>query len=143
MQLKKSLIIAILLSVVGIIVWEAYWRSQGYDPTLSDEKALWAKERAKLETATEKDVVIIGASRAYFDIQKKIWEQETGFKSIQLASTGSTPFPALHDIVENTDFKGTVIVGVTPGLFFSTTFPMAPPWNRIQSNALFVSRSFV
>ena len=133
MKLKQSLLAAILLSIVGIIAWEAYWRSEGYYPTLSDEKALWAKERAKVEKATKNDVVIIGSSRSYFDIQKKVWEQETGTKPIQLASTGSSPLPALHDIVENTNFNGTVIVGVTPGLFFSTTYPKAFPWHRMQS----------
>ena len=137
MKLKQSLLIAIILSIVGIIAWEAYWRSKGYYPTLSDEKALWAKEREKLEIATENDVVIIGSSRAYFDFQKKVWQKEMGTKPIQLASTGSTPLPALHDIVDNTNFSGTLIVGVTPGLFFSTTFPMAPPWNRIQSKVAY------
>ncbi len=133
MKLKQSLLIALIISVIAVVAWEAYWRSQGYYPTLSDEKALWAKERAKLENASEKDVVIIGSSRAYFDFQKDVWEKETGVRPIQLSSTGSTPLPAFHDIVENTDFKGTLIVGVTPGLVFSTTYPMAPPWNRIQS----------
>ena len=133
MKLKQSLFITITLSIVIIIAWEAYWRSQGYYPTLNDEKALWAKERAKVEKATKNDIILIGSSRTYFDIQKKVWEKETGIKPIQLASTGSSPLPAFHDIVENTNFKGTVIVGVTPGLLFSTTFPMAPPWNRIQS----------
>ncbi len=137
MQLKKSLITAILISIVGIVAWETYWRSQGYYPTLNDEKALWAKERAKVEKASKNDVIIIGASRIYFDIQKKIWEQETGTKPIQLASTGSTPLPALHDIVENTNFTGTLIVGVTPGLLFSTTYPKAFPWDRIQSKVDF------
>ncbi len=133
MKLKQTLLVALILSIVAIIAWEAYWRSQGYYPTLNDEKALWAKERAKLENATDKDVVIIGSSRAYFDIQKEIWQEETGIKPIQLSSTGSSPLPALHDIVENTTFKGTLIVGVTPGLLFSTTYPKAPPINRIQS----------
>ncbi len=133
MQLKQSLIIASIICILSITAWEFYWRSQGYYPTLNDEKALWAKERAKVEKATRNDVIIIGASRIYFDIQKKVWEKGTGIKPIQLASTGSTPLPALHDIVENTDFKGTLIVGVTPGLLFSTTFPKAMPWDRIQS----------
>ena len=133
MKLKQSLLITFILSIIAIVAWEAYWRSQGYYPTLSDEKALWAKERAKLENATEKDVVIIGSSRAYFDFQKRVWEQETGTKPIQLSSPGSTPLPALHDIVENTIFSGTLIVGVTPGLFFSTTYPKAHPWHRMQS----------
>ena len=137
MQLKKSFIIAITLSVISVIVWEAFWRSKGYYPNLNDEKALWAKERGKVEEATVNDVVLIGSSRTYFDIQKKIWEEETGTKPIQLASPGSSPLPALHDIVENTEFKGTIILGVTPGLFFSTTYPKAFPWYRIQSKVDF------
>ena len=56
MQLKKSLTAAIILSIIGIIAWESYWRSEGYYPTLSDEKALWAKERAKVEKASKNDV---------------------------------------------------------------------------------------
>ncbi len=137
MQLKKSLIIALILSIIGLIAWESYWRSQGYSPTLNDEKALWAKERTKLESATKKDIIFIGSSRIYFDIQKEVWEKETGIKPIQLASTGSSPLPALHDIVENTSFNGTVIVGVTSGLLFSTTYPKAQPWHRIQSKIEF------
>ena len=35
--------------------------------------------------------------------------------------------------MNNSDFNGTVLIGVTPGLFFSTTYPGASPWNRIQS----------
>ncbi len=118
---------------MGITAWELFWRSQGYYPNLNDEKALWAKERTKLESATKNDVVIIGASRAYFDIQKEVWKKITGRKPIQLASTGSSALPALHDIVENTNYNGTLIVGVTPAILFSTTYPGAPPWNRIQS----------
>jgi hypothetical protein len=113
--------------------WEYYWRSQGYSPNLNDDKSLWATERAKLKKATIDDVVLIGSSRTYFDIQKKVWQQVTGRQPIQLASTGSSPLPVLHDIVENTRFNGTLIVGVTPGLFFSTTYPKAFPWQRPQS----------
>ncbi|PHQ56369.1 MAG: hypothetical protein COC16_03450 [Lutibacter sp.] len=133
MNLKKSLIIALVLSVISIICWEAYWRSQGYYPTLNDEKALWSMHRANVEKATKDDVVILGSSRAYFDIQLNEWEAEFGKKPIQLASTGSSPLPTFNDIVNHTDFKGTVIVGVTPGLLFSTTYPKAMPWERPQS----------
>ncbi len=133
MELKKSFLTAIVLSLLGLICWEFYWRSLGYYPTLNDEKALWAKERTRIETAGKEDVVILGSSRIYFDLQKPIWEQEHGIKPIQLASTGSSPLPSFHDIVHNTNFNGTVIVGITPGLFFSTTYPKAFPWHRIQN----------
>jgi hypothetical protein len=133
MKLKKSLIIAVIIGLISVTVWELYWRSQGYYPTLNDEKALWAVKRAKVETATKEDVVVLGSSRAYFDIQLNKWESITGKKPIQLASTGSSPLPTFNDIVNNTNFTGTVLIGVTPGLFFSTTYPEAFPWSRPQA----------
>jgi hypothetical protein len=133
MQLKKSLIIALIISVIGLVSWETYWRSQGYYPNLDDNKDLWAVQRAKIDKASKKDVILIGSSRILYDIQLNEWEQETGIRPIQLASAGASPLPILHDIVEHTNFAGTVVVGVTPPLFFSTTFPMADPWNRAQT----------
>lgn len=133
MKLKKTFLTALIISIVGLTCWEFYWRSQGKYPTLNDDKSLWAYHRADVETATKQDVVVLGSSRAYFDIQLNEWEELTGRKPIQLSSTGSSPLPSFHDLVNNTNFNGTVIVGITPGLTFSTTYPLAEPWSRIQS----------
>ncbi len=116
-----------------MFAWEAYWRSQGKTPDLDDDKNLWAVQRAKVDDASDKDVVLLGSSRVLFDIQLNEWEKETGVRPIQLACAGSSPLPTFHDIVNNTDFTGTVIVGVTPGLFFSTTYPQASPMSRAQN----------
>lgn len=131
------MIIAAILSIGGLIIWESYWRSQGYYPNLDDNKDLWAVQRAKVEKATNEDVVLMGSSRVLFDIQLDEWEQETGKRPIQLASVGSSPLPIFHDIVNSSDFTGTVVVGVTPPLFFSTTYPLAPPWDRTQTRVNF------
>ncbi len=133
MNLKQTLIIAVTLSVVSIVAWEVYWRSQGKIPDLDDDKNLWAVQRAKVENGSSEDVVLLGSSRVLFDIQLNEWEKETGVRPIQLACAGASPLPVFNDIVNNTDFTGTVLVGVTPGLFFSTTFPEASPWKRPQS----------
>lgn len=90
-------------------------------------------QRRKVEKATKKDIVLIGSSRVLFDIQLNEWETETGIRPIQLASVGSSPLPIFHDVVNNTDFNGAILVGVTPGLFFSTTSPDAQPWQWPQS----------
>jgi hypothetical protein len=133
MNLKQSILVALILSTISITAWELYWRSQGYYPNLNDEKALWAVEREYIENATKDDYVVLGSSRAFFDIQKEAWEAQTGKYPIQLACQGASPLPLFHDIVNNTNFNGTIIVGVTPGLFFSTTFPQAQPWRWSQS----------
>ena len=137
MKLKLTFTIALTLSILGLTAWESYWRSQGYYPTLDDNKDLWAVQRAKVEKASNKDILLMGSSRVLFDIQLNEWEKETGKRPIQLASVGSTPLPIFSDVVNNTDFTGTVIVGVTSFLFFSTTYPLAPPWDRAQTRADF------
>jgi hypothetical protein len=133
MNLKQSLLIATILSFSGLAAWEYYWRSQGFYPNIDDNKDLWAVQRAKVEQLTTDDVILVGSSRVLFDIQLDEWERFTGRKPLQLASPGSSPLPIFHDLVEKTDFKGTILVGVTPGLFFSTTFPEAFPWKRPQT----------
>lgn len=133
MQLKKSLLVAIVVGLLSITIWEFYWRFQGFEVTIPDDKALWAIQRGKVNSATKDDVVLLGSSRVIFDFQLETWKQKTGILPIQLASTGASPLPSFRDIVEKTSFSGTAIVGVTPGLFFSTTYPMAPPIDRIQS----------
>ncbi len=143
MNLKNSFLIAISLSVIGLASWEYYWRSQGYYPDIDDNNDLWAEQRAKVDKASKDDVVLLGSSRVLFDIQLDEWEKETSIRPIQLATAGSSPLPAFRDIVENTNFTGNLIIGVTPGLFFSTTYPKAPPWNRMQERVVhFNDRTF-
>jgi hypothetical protein len=108
-------------------------RSQGVYPTLDDNEALWAVQRSRVEKASSNNILLIGSSRVLFDMQLDEWEAETGIRPIQLASVGSSPLPIFHDVVNNTDFNGTIVVGVTPGLFFSTTSQDAQPWQWPQS----------
>ena len=68
MHLKQSLLIAFMLSVIGIGAWEFYWRSYGYYPTLDDNDALWSVERSKVDKLSKDDVVLIGSSRVHFDM---------------------------------------------------------------------------
>lgn len=133
MNLKQSLVITALLSLAGLTIWEMYWRSQGFYPSIDDDNALWGIQRAKVDKATKEDVVLVGSSRVMFDIQLDEWEKITGKRPIQLAAGGCSPLPVFHDIVHTSDFNGTILVGVTPGLFFSTTNPKAQPWAWPQS----------
>ncbi|MBI1193752.1 MAG: hypothetical protein GC205_11355 [Bacteroidetes bacterium] len=133
MQLKQSLSLALVLALLALVSWEVYLRSQGRVPDLNDDKNLWARERAKVDKLTNEDVILTGSSRVLFDVQLYKWERLTSRKPLQLASPGSSPLPVFHDLVQNTDFAGTIVVGVTEGLFFSTTFPEAQPWARAQN----------
>lgn len=133
MHLKQSLILAFTLGLISIIAWESYWRSKGFYPTLDDNESLWSVQRNRVKTTTDQDIILLGSSRVLFDIQLNEWEALTGIRPIQLASAGSSPLPMFHDLVANTEFNGTIVVGVTPGLFFSTVSPQAEPWAWPQS----------
>jgi len=132
MNLHKSFILAIILGMASVICWELFWRSQGLEPNIDDNNNLSSIQRAKLKNPSNDQVVFIGSSRILFDIQLDLWKEQTGTEPVMLAFQGASPLPTLQDIVENTDFNGTMIVGVTEGLFFSTTFDKAPPISRAK-----------
>ncbi|OZV68069.1 hypothetical protein [Winogradskyella aurantia] len=133
MKLKQSLFIGIILSLFGLVSWESYWRSQGLMPNLDDNKNLWANQRTQLDKDHSNMVVFIGSSRILYDIQLDVWQDLTQTKPIMLATQGASPIPVFRDLVNNTDFSGTLVVGITPPLFFSTTFPEASPIKRSQT----------
>ena len=135
MNLKKSLLIAIGFGILFLSIWEIYVRSLGYVSELDDNKALWANERAEVDHLKKDDVVLLGSSRVHFDIQLNEWESLMGIRPIMLASDGTTPTPIFKEIVENTSFSGTVLIGVAPGLFFSEPekgFMWDRPSRRLQ-----------
>ena len=122
MALKKSLIISIVLSLIGLTAWELHWRSKPeyYKAVLEDDRYLWAKERAKVKTASDKDVILIGSSRTAFNFNTHVWEEVQGIKPINLSTDGKPPGPFLEDIVYKTSFNGTIVIGVAPLFWFDT-----------------------
>jgi len=120
MKLKKTLIIAILLSTIGLVSWEMYWRTKPdyYKACLEDDRYLWAKEREKVESANDQDIIIIGSSRTGFNFNTHVWKDVQGIKPINLSTDGKPPGPFLEDIVYNTSFNGTLVIGITPLMWF-------------------------
>ena len=55
----------------------------------------------------------------FFNTQLDVWERESGERPIQLALEGTSPATLMEDLAEDTDFTGTLIVGIAPGLAFS------------------------
>jgi len=108
-----------LLVTAGVIAWELQMRSIGLVAgDLDDSKAHWAVERRKIAAGDWDDIAIIGASRILFDTNLDIWQEVTGLRPIQLALAGTNPRPFLNDFADNPDFKGLLVVGVTPDIFF-------------------------
>lgn len=118
MELRKTLILTLVLTIVALAAWENYCRESGFIATVEGDKALWAEHRGKLRDNDPQQVVLISASRGHFDFQLNEWEEITGIRPIQLGAGGRGPAAGFQDIVENTEYTGTIIMNVTPGLFF-------------------------
>ncbi len=111
--------LVLALVTAGVIGWELQMRSIGLVAgDLDDSKAQWAVERRKIASGDYDDVVVIGSSRILFDTNLDVWQELTGRRPIQLALAGTNPRPMLADFAADPEFKGLLVVGVTPDIFF-------------------------
>jgi len=120
MHLKKSLIIALIISIISLTAWELYWRTKPdyYKAYLEDSKYLWSEQRAMVDTATSDDIILLGASRSGYNLNTHIWKETQGLMPINLSVNGQNPGSFFDDIVNNTSFNGTIIISVTPVAWF-------------------------
>ena len=128
--LSRSAWLAVTIVVLLLTAWEGHWRGEHYPRRPDDNRHLWAENRAMVKKLGSGDVILIGSSRVFYDIQLNEWEAITGRRPLQLAMAGSSPMPVLRDIVENTDFNGTLLIGVTPPLYFLGAGPGVDFWDR-------------
>src|SRR5437588_147212 len=122
--------IAVVITIVVIaatVAWELYARGLGYAPTLNDNEDLWTIARRKVEPES---IVIIGDSRAWFDVDLDEFQKGLGKRPIQLAIAGATTYPALADLAGDKNFHGTIICSFVPMLFFAP--PNSPPMERAE-----------
>lgn len=114
-----ALVIAAIVFVLAMAAWERHWRAFGSVPAIRNSEGLWAEQRRRIDRGEGDATVIVGSSRVLFDLQLPVWEQATGRRPIQLALEGTSPMEALEGLAADPDFTGRLVVGVTPGLFFS------------------------
>ena len=119
---RLAWILCLALVMVGVAGWELLARSMQHLPGDFDETvnfaAQWAEERRKLDEPDHQyRVVLLGSSRMLWNADLDILEEELGTRPLQLAIAGTSPALMLEDLVNNTDFDGLVLVGVTTFLF--------------------------
>lgn len=118
----RGILIGVALLTVGAtLAWELYARAASYRPTLNDTSDLWAQEREKVRSDS---IVIIGDSRALFDMDLDVLEQGLGSRPVQLALVGSCAYPILAELASDEKFRGTVICGIVPRMFFAPGGPL-------------------
>src|SRR6185295_15997081 len=123
----RDMTVAIVVGLfVVVTAWEVYCRSLGYEPTLNDTSDLWTEARRRVEPES---FVIIGDSRAWFDLDLDEIERGLGKRPVQLAQAGSCAYPVLQDLANDEHFHGTIICSVVPRLYFA---PAGPPLEASQ-----------
>jgi hypothetical protein len=121
-----TVIVALIIIAVAF-AWETHVRSIGYAPTLNDNEDLWTQARRRV---TPESIVIIGDSRAWFDLDLDELEKGLGKRPVQLAAPGSCAYPVLADLANDEPFHGTIICSILPRLFFAP--PGSPPLQRSE-----------
>ena len=119
-----TVIVAIVV-MAATTAWELYCRSIGYGPTLNDSEDFWALVRRKVEPES---IVLIGDSRAWFDLDLDELQEALGKRPLQLSGGGMCGYPVLADLVNDNNFHGTIICSIVPRIFFAP--PGTPPFER-------------
>lgn len=118
---RSLAIAATLCAAIVAVCWEVHARSRGYAPTLNDTSDLWAQHRRAVKPDS---IVIIGDSRALFDLDLDALEQGLGQRPTQLALVGSCAYPILENLANDESFRGTIICGLVPGMFLAPGGPL-------------------
>ncbi|MFT5277827.1 MAG: hypothetical protein ACI97K_002433 [Glaciecola sp.] len=114
------LIAASVVMLASLIAWELLARSMHHIPGSyqSSFDTMWSEERSKLDQQTTPvKIVLVGSSRMLWNADLNILEKGLGARPVQLSLPGTGPALFVKDIVENTEFNGLLLVGVTPFLF--------------------------
>jgi hypothetical protein len=121
-QWRGITVVVVLVVLAATISWELYARAIGYGPTLNDNEDLWALRRRAVEPES---IVVVGDSRAWYDVDLDEVQRGLGKRPIQLAGGGMCGFPVLDDLAKDETFHGTIVCSVTPRLLFAPpgTFP--------------------
>jgi len=115
----RCALLAIAVLGVFLAIWEIHWRSQGAHGSYRNSEGLWAIQRRRIDHGEGADWVFTGSSRTLSDLQLDVWQQESGQRPIQLALEGTSPLRVMEDLAKDSHFTGTLLVGVSPNLFFS------------------------
>ena len=84
-SLTKAGILAFVLMLIAVFIWEFYLRSKGFETTFNDDPALWTDKRDMVYEPADKATVFIGSSRIKFDLDIPTWETITGDHAIHNA----------------------------------------------------------
>jgi len=103
---------AITLAAVLVVGYEAFWRAEGYVPSVQDDMDLWSIERDKIARHPDA-VALLGASRTIFFVDPAQLSRELDGRPVaMLAVNGRYPLAVLRDLALDSDFRGLAVVSI-------------------------------
>jgi hypothetical protein len=126
----KTWLLAFALAGTLLLGWEAFLRSRGHQPTVVDDKALWALQRDRVYPDNgETAVVLLGDCRMQLDIVPQILrERFPHARIVQLAVEQTSPIAALRDLAADERFRGIIICAFNERLLCQDMWDTLQPY---------------
>lgn len=119
-SIARAAVLMLVIVLAATVCWETHLRQKGIPISYDNMEPLWSNKRAMVYEPSDKATVFIGSSRIKYDLDIPLWEKTTGNHAIQLAVEGSNLRPVLENLADDKNFKGTLVIDVTEGLFFGS-----------------------
>ena len=106
----RAALVCLLLAAAVLAGAEAFWRSRGWEPSVTDSPALVGWHRDRGLAAGPDAVVLLGASRIQLGFDPDAFHARyPGRPLVNLSANGVVPTYSLFDLTDR-DFGGTVIL---------------------------------
>lgn len=106
--------VAAILTLALLGNLEAFWRSRGHEPCVTDCIQLWADHRGKVYDGGEETVVLLGKSRMQTNFSTETFRDRFPNRQVvQLSVAGKDPIATLSDLSRDENFSAIVICSIT------------------------------
>lgn len=107
---------ALLCVLVLLGGWESWLRANDFEPQTLSGPSNWARAASALQPH---DDLVVGSSRELASIHPETWTARRGRAPVNLSVQAGSPLPILAWLARETDFRGLVVVGISPSIVFS------------------------
>lgn len=121
-------LLVFIVCISGFSSYELYLKNKGFESSIKNNKNLWSWYRRGLDS--QKDIVIVGASRSQIDIDINYLKNKFQNHHItQLSINGHYPMASLKALANDISFVGTVIVSLNAQVLEDRYLAMQKPYN--------------
>ena len=107
----------------AILAIERHWRSEGFEPTVTDNPALWGHHRQAANALPPDGVALVGSSRMQVGFHPATFrDMFPGREIVNVSMSGNMPGGVLEDLANDEEFRGTVVCDLVAGHLYPQQF---------------------